>query len=263
MKPLKRELEKIFAFTYRNYIFMKRNIFTFFEILFWPMVGLFSIGLMGNFLGLKENMLSFLLTGTILSGVLQVTQLDVSYGVLYEVWSKSIKQIFVAPVRHYNYIIGSWLFGIVRGMSVFAFMSFMAGKIFGFVPPPMKTIIISLAGIFLMALVIGMTVSLSVLIFGQRIDIIAWSMTIMLMLVCGIYYPVSFLPAPVAAVAKLIPLTYFLEYFRAPYGFESSLASPLLKGFGLLAVCILALFALIALAYRRARRTGAILRLSE
>ena len=263
MNAIKREIEKTLAFTYRNYIFLKRNIFTFFEILFWPMMGLFSIGLMGSFLGLGENMLSFLLTGTILSGVVQVTQLDVSYGVLYEIWSKSVKQIFVAPVRHYNYILGSWLVGIARGALVFAFMSFLAGKIFGFVQPPLKIMLISLAGIFLMALLIGMTVSLSVLVFGQRIDIIAWSLTVMLMLVCGIYYPVSFLPAPVAAIAKLIPLTYFLEYFRVPYGFHSSLGSPLLKGFGLLAAYLVILYGFIVMAYRRSRRSGAILRLSE
>jgi ABC-2 type transport system permease protein len=84
-------LIRIFAFAYRNWIFAKRNFFAFAEILFWPFVSLVSIGLMGNFLDLKSNLLNFVLTGAIASGVLQVTQLDVSYGLLYEIWSKSIK----------------------------------------------------------------------------------------------------------------------------------------------------------------------------
>ena len=39
-----------FAFCYRNYIFAKRNIFVVVEMLFWPMMGILSIGLMGGFL---------------------------------------------------------------------------------------------------------------------------------------------------------------------------------------------------------------------
>jgi len=269
MSGIKSNFTRTIAFSYRNLIFLKRNIFTFFEILFWPMVGLFSIGLMGNFLGLDEKIRSFILTGVILSGVLQVTQLDVSYGALYEIWSKSIKQIFIAPVKHFHYILGSWFIGIIRGGIVFVFMTLLAKWFFGFVTPPMGVAIVALGGIFFMALIIGMGVTLSVLVFGQRIDIVAWSITILLMLVSGIYYPVSYLPASIRVVAKFLPLTYILEYFRLPYGeviSGSSSQTPLIlliKALILIALYISIFYLLITLAYRHSRKTGGILRLSE
>ena len=105
---------KIFAFAYRNWIFAKRNFFAFTEIVFWPFVSLVAIGLMGNFLDLKGNVANFVLTGAITGGVLQVTQLDVSYSLLYDIWSKSLKHTFLAPVAPYHYVLGSWLIGMIR-----------------------------------------------------------------------------------------------------------------------------------------------------
>src|SRR5262249_17751773 len=79
-----------------------RNVFFFFELLFWPIVGVVSIGLMTRFLGLSGPQASFVLVGTIALSVVNVCQLDVAYAVLMDVWSKSIKHQFLAPIgiRH-------------------------------------------------------------------------------------------------------------------------------------------------------------------
>lgn len=256
-------MRRIAAFTYRNYLFAIKNFFTFAEILFWPLIQIFSIGLMGSFLKLTPELAHFLLTGAIIGGVLQVAQLDVAYGFLYDVWSKSVKQTFMAPVKTYDYVIGSWAFGIVRGSLAFGLLLLVARLAFGFTLPSLTQVAAALAGVFLSALILGMTVQLFILLFGQRIDIIAWIVAVLMMLVCGIYYPVTYLPKPLLDVAAWIPLTYFLEYFRSGYGFPLTFAHPLLKGFGLSALYVLLVFLAVAGSYQRARRTGMILRLSE
>src|SRR3989344_1521360 len=121
-----------FAFAYRNYIFAKRNIFFVIEILFWPVMTLLTIGLMGGFLKLEENALSFVLTGAIASGVLQVTQLDVGYSILYDVWSKSIKHTFLTPVGLTPSLLGSWMTGILRGTFVLAILLYLSRRFFDF-----------------------------------------------------------------------------------------------------------------------------------
>ncbi|MEW6517659.1 MAG: ABC transporter permease [candidate division FCPU426 bacterium] len=256
-------IRRIAAFTYRNYLFAVKNFFTFAEILFWPVIQIISIGIMGGFLKLTPDLKYFLLTGAIMGGVLQVAQLDVAYGFLYDVWSKSVKQTFMAPVKTYDYVAGSWAFGIVRGTLSFLMLVLIARLAFGFQLPPLPVLAFTLAGVFLSALILGMTVQLFILLFGQRIDIIAWIVAVLMMLVCGIYYPVTYLPAALLKVSALIPLTYFLEYFRTGYGFPLTFTHPLLKGFGLSAAYAFLVFAAVAGAYQRARRTGMILRLSE
>ena len=163
-------LVKILAFTYRNWIFAKRNLFTFFELLFWPVVSLVSMGLMSGFLKLDQNLLNFVLTGAITAGTIQVATLDVAYGLLYDVWSKSIKHTFLAPIEHFHFIIGSWLVGIIRGIIIFAFMAVFSYYAFGFEIPSYKIATIFMLGVFLNALIMGMVICFLITLYGQRVE---------------------------------------------------------------------------------------------
>jgi len=254
---------KILAFTYRNWIFAKRNLFAFFELLFWPVVSLISMGLMSGFLKLDQTLLNFVLTGAITAGTIQVATLDVAYGLLYDVWSKSIKHTFLAPIEHYHFIIGSWIVGIVRGVIIFTLMGVFSHYAFGFDIPSYKMAIIFMAGVFLNALIMGMVICFFITLYGQRVEIIAWAFATLVMLICGIYYPVSQLPSFFQRLAELIPLTYFLEYFRSGYGFTPLLTRLLLKGFIMSLVYIGLILVAINWAYQRSRKNGIIMRLSE
>src|SRR5207245_4647059 len=76
------ELLAVWAVTLRNALMGARNVFFFFELLFWPIVGVLSIGLMSRFLELTQAQASFVLVGTIALSVVNVCQLGVAYAVL-------------------------------------------------------------------------------------------------------------------------------------------------------------------------------------
>lgn len=251
------------AFFLRNFLFGVRNIFTFMELLFWPSVSLVSVGLMGDFLQLQENALAFILTGAITAGVLQVTQLDVAYGLLYEVWSKSLKQTLLTPVGVTESLLGAWINGILRGGVIFAALGLSATALFGFAFPPLGPMLIFLAGIFGCALLLGILVNVLLLTFGQKAEITAWMFAYLFMLLSGIYYPVTTLPTFFFHVAGWIPITYFLEYLRQYFGFTPVFTQSLLKGTALIVFYLGLGLALMRFAFYRARKKGIILRLSE
>jgi len=62
---LQKRLIQTWAFLFKNWIITKRNVFSLFEILFWPVVGFFSVGLLTRFLELDANMSGFILIGII------------------------------------------------------------------------------------------------------------------------------------------------------------------------------------------------------
>ena len=66
------ELNKYTASAYKNWIITRRNVFTLFELFFWPMISLLSIGLLTRFLEVTEAMVSFLIVGAIALTILQV-----------------------------------------------------------------------------------------------------------------------------------------------------------------------------------------------
>lgn len=256
------EASRSYASFYKSWIMAKRNFFTIFEVVFWPFIGLMSIGLMATFFSMDRNMVSFILIGAIAFSIVQVCQIDIAYVMLFDMWSKSIKHTFIAPVRGRHLIIGSLLFGILRSSLVFIILMVLSFYAFGFnfLTAGVMPILVFLAGLFLTSASVGILVCISILTFGQRAEVAAWTITGIMMFICGIYYPVSVLPSGVQVVARAIPLTYFLEYMRSFYGFGEA---NIMLGFAL----ALFYFALGIVALDRAiimaRRSGILLRLSE
>ena len=129
--PLARELVKVSAFFLRNWRMTHRNVFTVFEIVFWPIVNLLSVGLLITFLQAEPGTVVFVLVGTFALSTVQVCQLDVAYAALFDMWSKSIKHQLVAPIRPWHLVLGSWLMGLVRGTAVFALQAAVSHWTFG------------------------------------------------------------------------------------------------------------------------------------
>ena len=250
------------ASAYKNWIISKRNVFTLFELFFWPMISLLSIGLLTRFLEVDETMVSFLIVGAIALTILQVAQIDVAYVLLFDMWSKSIKNTFITPVKSYHLIFGALLFGVVRGTFVFAILVLVSRYLFGFrfMDGGIFPVLVFLAGIFSVAAVIGITVCISILTFGQKADVAAWSLSGLILLISGIYYPVEVLPPTLQLLARAIPLTYFLEYYRSIF-----IPGPhnLALGTALAALYLAVGLILFDKSIERARRTGILLRLSE
>ncbi len=52
---MQRVLSEVLAFAYRNYALTKNEFYAIFEMLFWPMISLISVGLLGEFLYLERG----------------------------------------------------------------------------------------------------------------------------------------------------------------------------------------------------------------
>lgn len=262
---MKENFIKILGFAYRNWIIFIRSVFTLFEIIFWPLFSLVAVGLMGNFVNLKPEHLSFIIIGALSFSVINVCQLDIAFSLLFDLWGKSMKHTFLAPIRSYHFIMGASLIGVMRGILVWLIISVLSFYLF-------KFNILSaglfanghfLLGIFLNSVYIGILVCILLLTFGYRAEVAAWSITGFIILVCGFYYPANILPEKLYLISRFIPLSYFLEYFRSFFGFPVNRNLCLSFGYLLSLFYILLNFILLELSIKRAKRTGLIMRMSE
>lgn len=262
---LRGDVVKVSAFFVRSWLMTYRNAFTLFEIVFWPVVNLLSVGLLTTFLQAEIGTVVFVLVGTFALSTVQVCQLDVAYAALFDMWSRSIKHQLVAPIRPWHLLLGSWMMGLLRGTVVFALQAAVSHWVFGVsvLAHGLAPAAALLAGLLLSAGGIGLLVSTLLMLFGLRAEVSAWSGVSLVLLLCGVYYPVSVLPAPLQAVAAAVPLTHFLEAFRAHLGYAPVFTAPLLRGYGLAVVYVAGGYALFAWATRRARQTGMLLKLSD
>ena len=256
-------MNRAFAFTMRSAIFSRRNLFVMTDVFFWPMISLLSIGLMAKFVQLGPQTLGFVMTGTLAAGVLQITQLDVGYTVLYELWSKSLKHTLLTPIGVSEGVAGTWVVGMVRGFIAFILLVSAASWGFGFHLPGIWVTALFLAGLFACAFILGILVNILILSFGQKVEITAWMFAQLFMIFCGIYYPVDVLPKALQYLALMVPITHFLEFFRQSYGFKAHTPYPLLSGVALTLLYIILSLRFLGHAYTRARKKGIIIRLSE
>ena len=256
-------INRAYAFTVRSAIFAVRNLFVMTDVFFWPMVSLISIGFMAKFIQLGPQTLGFVMTGTLAAGILQITQLDVGYTVLYELWSKSLKHTLLTPVGVAEGVAGTWVIGVVRGSSAFVLLACAAAWGFGFHLPGALITILFLGGLFACAFILGILVNILILSFGQKVEITAWMCGQLFMILCGIYYPVDILPKFFQYLALMVPITHFLEFFRQFYGFKAHTAYPFLSGLALTLLYIMLSLHFLGRAYTRARKKGIIIRLSE
>jgi ABC-2 type transport system permease protein len=243
----------------------RRNVFAIFEMMFWPLIGVFSVGLLTRFLHLEADKVSFILIGAVTMNTVQIAQLDLSYALLYSVWSKSLKHEFIAPVRLSHILIGSGLVGLIRGLLVFVLMGWLSVYIFDMdlTRPGLGGLIWFLLGMFLSAAIIGALVLALVLRFGQRAEVAAWAFSYLMLLLCGLYYPISVFPQWVQVLAQFVPLTHFLDYFRQFYGFPAASPHPLLYGFGQSVIYLIISYGMVSLTLRSAYKRGTLLRLSD
>jgi ABC-2 type transport system permease protein len=168
-------------------------------------------------------------------------------------------------VRLSHIIIGSGLVGLVRGTVVFVLMGWLSIYLFDMdlTRPGLAGLICFLLGMFLNAAIIGALVLALVLLFGQRAEVAAWAFSYLMLLLCGLYYPISVFPRGFQVLAQLIPLTYFLDYFRQFYGFPPASPHPLLYGFGQSVIYLVLCYGLVSLALRSAYKRGTLLRMSD
>ena len=218
---------------------------------------------MAKFVQLGPQTLGFVMTGTLAAGVLQITQLDVGYTVLYELWSKSLKHTLLTPVGVSEGVVGTLLIGMTRGFIAFVLLASAAAWGFGFHLPGLMTTALFLSGLFACAFILGILVNILILSFGQKVEITAWMFAQLFMILCGIYYPVDTLPKFFQYLALMVPITHFLEFFRQSYGFKAHTAHPLFTGFALTFLYIILSLRFLGHAYTRARKKGIIIRLSE
>lgn len=259
------ELIQINGFFYKIWLITKKRTYHIFEILFWPVIGLVSVGLLTRFLSLTPEMVAFVLVGVIALSVVQIGQLDMSYLILYSIWNKSLKHEMAAPIGVFHIIVGTWTMGVAHSVLVFALLSVFSAQAFGFrfLDTGLLPLILFFIGLSLTSAVVGILVCAMAFRFGGRSHVAANSIVSVLALVSGIYYPVEVLPESVRVVSYVIPLTYFLEYFRSFFGFTPTIAHPLAIGYALV-IAYLALACLVlTYSLRHSQKSGILLKMSE
>jgi ABC-2 type transport system permease protein len=219
------ELNALAGFAERQFHVVKRYWLWEVVWLFYSLVSVLSIGFLASGLGalgapakgfdLHATQL-YLLIGALLWGYLSLVFMEAAYAISWERWEGTIEYTFMAPVRRVTHLMGICLFaigyGLARTFVVLLIAAFMFNLDFSHANIPAALAVLAATT----APLIGLSIFTSVLplLSPQKGEQMSVALQGFLLLVSGVYYPLSVLPVPMQVAGALSPLTYSLAGMR-------------------------------------------------
>jgi ABC-2 type transport system permease protein len=216
------EAQAFWGFAERQFHLVKR--YWAWEVVWvvYSLVSVLSIGYLAQGLGqgagdmdLRQTRL-YLLVGALLWTYLSLVFVEVSLAITWERWEGTIEYTFMAPVRRVTHLLGICLFALLYGLVRAAAVTLITAWLFDL---DLSRANLGAAGVVLavsMFPLVGLGILTSVLPLlspekGEQMGIAVQGM---ILLVSGVYYPLSVLPGPLQVAGSLSPLTYTLAGVR-------------------------------------------------
>lgn len=188
------------------------------DIIFFPIMSIVVFGFLSTYLSKTSGPAigQSVLLGMLLWQVIFIIQYSVSVGSLWNIWSRNLSNLFIAPLRAREYILAQTLSGVIKALIILVLSSFISIFLFhynlfslGFIP--LMLFIINL-GLF--AFSMGLIILGLIFRFGTRIQAFAWGILPMFQPLTAAFYPVRILPQPIQYVAYTLSPTYVFEAAR-------------------------------------------------
>jgi ABC-2 type transport system permease protein len=221
------EVRQVYSFVARNFNLVKRY-WT------WELVWLsYSVAnsLAVSFIGLGVQavdpgvgvgdefaafLVSYLVIGTLMWGFMSGIFNNLSEMIAWERWEGTIEYTLMAPVRRFVQMLGQMLFSVLYSL-FFMFIVGIAVALFFKIDLSQanftSAFAVVLAGSFSIV-GIGVMGSILPLLYPERGAQLIHIIQAALLLVSGVYYPVSVLPAWMQTLSRFSPATYVLDGMR-------------------------------------------------
>ena len=187
--------------------------------------------------------------------------MEAAYAIAWERWEGTIEYTFMAPVRRVTHLFGICLFAIGYGLARTSVVMVVAIAMFrlDFSHADILAAVAVLVASTVPLIGLGILTAVLPLLSPQKGEQMSIAVQGFLLLVSGVYYPLSVLPEPMQVAGLLSPLTYALAGIRSSLLDASSLREQLPTIGILLAMGVVLIPASVACfswAEKRAKRLG-------
>ena len=203
----------------------------------------------------------YLTIGTAIWSFVSVVFDNVTEMVTMERWEGTIEYTFMAPVSRMTHMFGACAFALLHGFALTVAQLFVVSLFFnldlGHADWIASLVILGTGSISLIGL--GIVSAVLPMLFTERGSQMAYIIRAVMLLVSGVYYPVSVLPGWMQWISRVTPTTYMLDGLRASIQGGKSLAQLGGDVWPLLACGVVSIplgLAIFNQAERYAKRTG-------
>lgn len=223
---LQTEVRASYAFVERNFNLVKRYWGWEVVWLCYSIANALSITFIGKASGTltgteisaaqTQTAILYLLIGTLVWHYLSVVFNNVSEMIAWERWEGTIEYTFMAPVTRFTHMVGTCLFSLIYGL---LHTAVILGIVALFFRLDLSGANLAGGALILVAgslsfIGLGIVGSVLPLLFPERGAQMVHVIQALLLLISGVYYPISVLPGWMQLLSRISPATYVLDGIR-------------------------------------------------
>ena len=164
-----------------------------------------------------DSLTLYLVIGTAVWSYLSVTFDGITDMINIERWEGTIEYTFMAPISRFTHLFGSCWYAIAHGI-LFTFLQLIVVALFFHLDLSQANYFTALFILLLGSIsFVGFGIAASVLplLFTERGSQMSYIVKAVILLVSGVYYPISALPGWMQPAAYISPATYVLDGLRS------------------------------------------------
>lgn len=209
------------AFVERQFNLCKRYIgweivFLFYTIVNTLTIGLIAVGMQQQGKPIESEYIIYLIIGALIWGYLSIIFHEVAESIAWERWEGTIEYTFMAPILRITHLGGVCIYAIIYGILRSSIILIIAVAFFGIKLENANYLgaLMVLLASSVSFLGLGFVAAVLPLLSPEKGAQATHIMEGVLLLVSGIYYPVTALPEWLQPFSVLSPATYTLEGIR-------------------------------------------------
>jgi ABC-2 type transport system permease protein len=193
----------------------------------------------------------------------QMAQQQANMLMMEDLWTLSIRHVFVAGVTEFEYIVAKLMGSAAVAVCVSSVLLVIANA-FGAPLAENLPVVLALAGCALLgSLALSTIIAGTVMMLGREYSFLSWSSLHIFILLSGPFYSTEVFPAAIRAVSEVMPFTYVFSGARALATGAPVTGELLTHAFLVAAAYFVLAWPYFAWAFRRARRTGTLAKVAH
>lgn len=259
---------RVSAVLLRHLYLYPRSLSRLMEIFYWPVLDLLLWGFMTIYItshpGAVGHWKAFFLGALILWDILFRSQQAVCISFLEEIWSRNLLNLFASPLSPGEFLLATMLLSFVKFLLAGTVTILLARVLYSFNLLSLGLWLFPLVlNLVVMGWVIGILTTGIILRYGERAEVLAWGLALLVQPFAAVFYPVSVLPEALRPVAYALPCTYVFEGMRDVISRGSTDGMTFALPFALNGLYLWAALAFFGVMVRQAQERGLLSKLGE
>lgn len=260
-------IRRIYGVVLRYVFAFRHNLDRLTDVFYWPTIDMLVWGLTSTYfqshLAQEKGgtpavpIVVFIVSGSVFWFILYRGQTEIALNTLEDFWDKNLINLFVSPLKFWEWVSAFFIIGIIKAGIGLLFMSALALLLYKVRIFAYGLYLVWFGGLLIMSgWAIGSFVTGLILRFGKKIQSLAWTLVMILVPFSAVYYPVSALPVWAKHVALALPTSYIFEGAREVIATGTLDRDKLLWSFGLNALYLTLALVFLRRGFKKALQRG-------